>query len=204
VRTSGFLVLVLALSASTACLGGDGTTAVLERVPETDYAVYRAVLDSLFELPVEHRGHVATAITTSRRTKPPWRSSTRASVLARVSSTSDQRVVDSLDQHLRQSFADNNRDAYALDETLLPESIEATADELFIPGEDNWPRIWRDHPHIWGAMQFSRVGYSADGSQALVEIGFVQAAMAGEGRLYHLVLSAGRWVVRGSWLTWVA
>lgn len=51
---------------------------------------------------------------------------------------------------------------------------------------------------------FSRVGFSADGKQALVYMGYSCGGLCGQGNFYLLEMHGGEWVIRNHVMCWIA
>lgn len=70
---------------------------------------------------------------------------------------------------------------------------------------DGWKRFYEKYPKSGGIVTFSRVGFNADKTQALVYRGHRCGALCGEGLYYLLSKKNGAWVLDGnvgpSWIS---
>ena len=73
--------------------------------------------------------------------------------------------------------------------------------ESWQPSVDDAPWDWRPRMYM---VRFSRIGWSRDGRQALLEIGGNCGPLCGSGWFVVLERDADRWRVRGMLLTWVS
>ena len=77
-------------------------------------------------------------------------------------------------------------------------------DRFFGTGGTSWERFYSVYPKATGVIECSRIGFSVDGTQALVYIGRVSHLLAGKGHVVLLERSSGNWRVRrveGTWMS---
>jgi hypothetical protein len=86
--------------------------------------------------------------------------------------------------------------------TALLSEQEAT--EIFEKG-DSWKSFYKKFPKAEGYVEFSRVGFSKDGRQAVVEVGRRMGFLAGRGDLYVLEKTGNKWtIVNGMEGIWIS
>jgi hypothetical protein len=67
---------------------------------------------------------------------------------------------------------------------------------LFRDGQ-GWVRFYDAHPESNGIVGFSRVGFNAEITQALIYVGIREEAMAGHGSYWFFTRESGRWEAAG-------
>jgi len=68
----------------------------------------------------------------------------------------------------------------------------------------NWEGFYKKYPKSGGFSAFSRVGFSADGKQALVFVAQSCGGLCGEGNYYFLKNENGEWKVIKKQMTWIS
>jgi len=81
-----------------------------------------------------------------------------------------------------------------------------TAEELkrFFQHRDGWERLRKLFPETSGLLEFSRVGFNSDLTQALVYMGQGFGPRAGSGDYWLFSRTAGEWVDVGKVRAWIA
>jgi hypothetical protein len=67
-----------------------------------------------------------------------------------------------------------------------------------------WEEFYRRFPNSNGTISFSRIGYNAGKTQAVISVGNMYASLGGEGFLIFLALENNGWKIRKSILTWIS
>lgn len=82
---------------------------------------------------------------------------------------------------------------------------ESDANAFFKDGpEKGWPEFDAKHPGAQGIMKLSRVGFSADGTEAVLFVSNVKAALNAEGVIVVLRKQGGAWTVAKKHVLWIA
>lgn len=81
---------------------------------------------------------------------------------------------------------------------------DAEIDELFGGEIDGWETFYARYPGSQGIMGLSRVGFSADGTQALLYLGNQWHWLAGRGYVWLLSRVGGGWVVERGVMIWIS
>jgi hypothetical protein len=112
---------------------------------------------------------------------------------------------------LPSSLVDSHRSRNAASYTLGP-YLDVEQDYVMMPQEvfDETFRkkgsLWTDfeakYPGASGFVTFSRVGFNADGDEALAEMGYRCGDLCGAGGLYILVKEDGNWKVQETLMVW--
>jgi hypothetical protein len=117
--------------------------------------------------------------------------------------------VDPLPARLVDSYRSRNAAAYTLDPNLDMEQDyvllpRAAHDEIFRKRGPSWAEFESRYPESGGLVNFSRVGFSANGDKALVQMGFLCGDLCGAGGLYLLTKEEGIWKVQQSLVEWMS
>ncbi len=80
---------------------------------------------------------------------------------------------------------------------------EQEVKEIFRDSQ-GWKRFYERYPGSQGIMEFSRVGFNSDLTQALVYVGNQSDWLAGAGYYVLLVKEGGTWVVRNRIMVWIS
>jgi hypothetical protein len=117
--------------------------------------------------------------------------------------------VDPPPAELVDSYRSRNVARYTLGRNLDLEQdytlmTEEEFDEIFRGGGAIWPKIEAKYPEARGVLIFSRVGFDADGDQALVSMGFRCGDLCGAGGLYLLVKEEGSWKFEKALMEWMS
>jgi len=115
--------------------------------------------------------------------------------------------VHRLPSSLVDSYRSRNAASYTLspnldveqDYVLMPEE---DWDKIFGPGGAMWTRFQARYPEASGMVTFSRVGFNADGDEALTLVGYRCGDLCGAGGLYLLVKEDGSWKVQEELMAW--
>jgi hypothetical protein len=115
--------------------------------------------------------------------------------------------VHALPARLVDSYRSRNAASYTLgpnldveqDYALMPEE---EFDEIFRKGGPVWTRFQARYPEASGMVTFSRVGFNADGDEALTLVGYRCGDLCGAGGLYLLVKEDGSWKVQEELMAW--
>jgi len=86
-----------------------------------------------------------------------------------------------------------------LDYALMPEE---EFEKIFRRGGSVWARFQDRYPEASGVVIFSRVGFGANGEEALVLMGYRCGDLCGAGGLYLLVKEDGNWKVQEELMAW--
>ena len=60
------------------------------------------------------------------------------------------------------------------------------------------------YPNRFGIVNFSRIGFNKDKTQAIVDIGFLQSGLSGFGMLILFEKKNDKWIVTKKINTWIA
>jgi hypothetical protein len=136
------------------------------------------------------------------------------SILVREQTISDLEMlestlveVSSLPAELVESYRSRNAASYKLDPNLdvdleyalMPEEEFA---RIFLRRGSVWTRFQEAYPEARGIVFFSRVGFGANGDDALVTMGFRCGDLCGAGGLYVLAKEDGSWQVQDALMIW--
>jgi hypothetical protein len=191
-RVLGLTLLAVALPFS-ACR--DGVTSP-PAVASIEGAIYSAVLDSLFDhswpepLVVQNRTLVADFANVGS-----------AALLAEI-----EDVAPELVSNFREKGAERTPIAAlpGAPVTVLLVS-ETELETIFRDGSDGWDEFRRRYPGARGFVGFTRVGFSADSTQALVSVEWRCGSLCGVGHLGFLVRQGGdEWRIREFRLLWIS
>jgi len=83
---------------------------------------------------------------------------------------------------------------------LVPEKVIR---DLFKQG-DGWKKFYELYPKSLGYTDFSTVGYSDNGLEALVYVSHHCGSLCGAGHLFPLASEGGIWVVRNHTTLWIS
>jgi hypothetical protein len=119
-----------------------------------------------------------------------------------------QQAWPSLEQSTASEFVRVNASRTQLAASAFPDSSymvleEVTVDDLFGP-PGGWSGFYSQHPGAPGLIRVSRVGFSRDGTQALVHIENQRSSMMGGGDFVLLERGDGFWRVvarRNNWIS---
>jgi hypothetical protein len=105
------------------------------------------------------------------------------------------------------SYRSRNAASYTLDPNLDVEQDyvlmpQEEFDTIFRRGGSVWARFQDRYPEASGMVIFSRVGFNADGDQALADMGYRCGDLCGAGGLYLLVKEEGNWKVQEELMAW--
>ena len=115
--------------------------------------------------------------------------------------------VHKLPSSLVDSYRSRNAASYTLDPNLdieqdyvlMPQEV---FDEILGRRGSQWTDFEAKYPGASGFILFSRVGFSADGDQALADMGYRCGDLCGAGGLYLLVKEDGNWKVQETLMAW--
>jgi len=115
--------------------------------------------------------------------------------------------VHKLPASLVDSYRSRNAASYTLesnldieqDYVLMPQEV---FDEILGRQGARWTDFEAKYPGASGFVLFSRVGFNADGDQALADIGYRCGDLCGAGGLYLLVKEGGNWKIQESLMVW--
>jgi hypothetical protein len=115
--------------------------------------------------------------------------------------------VHRLPSSLVDSYRSRNAASYTLDPNLDVEQDyvlmpQEEFDEIFRKGGSVWTRFQDRYPEASGLVTFSRVGFNADGDEALALVGYRCGDLCGAGGLYLLVKEDGNWKVQEELMVW--
>jgi hypothetical protein len=115
--------------------------------------------------------------------------------------------VHKLPSSLVDSYRARNAASYTLDPNLdieqdyvlMPQQV---FDEILGRRGSRWTDFEARYPGASGFILFSRVGFNADGDQALADMGYRCGDLCGAGGLYLLVKEDGNWKVQEELMAW--
>jgi hypothetical protein len=115
--------------------------------------------------------------------------------------------VHKLPSSLVDSYRSRNAASYTLgpnldieqDYVLMPQEV---FDEILGRRGSRWTDFEAKYPGASGFILFSRVGFNADGDEALADMGYRCGDLCGAGGLYLLVKEDGNWKVRETLMVW--
>ncbi len=115
--------------------------------------------------------------------------------------------VHKLPSSLVDSYRSRNAASYTLDPNLdIEQDYVLMPQEVFdqILGRKGarWTDFEAKYPGASGFILFSRVGFNADGDEALADMGFRCGDLCGAGGLYLLVKEDGNWKVQETLMVW--
>jgi hypothetical protein len=115
--------------------------------------------------------------------------------------------VRKLPSSLVDSYRSRNAASYTLDPNLdIEQDYVLMPQEVFdqILGRKGarWTDFEARYPGASGFILFSRVGFNADGDQALANMGYRCGDLCGAGGLYLLVKEDGNWKVQETLMVW--
>jgi hypothetical protein len=112
---------------------------------------------------------------------------------------------------LPSSLVDSYRSRNAASYTLGP-NLDIEQDYVLMPQEEfdqilgrkgaRWTDFEARYPGASGFILFSRVGFNADGDEALADMGYRCGDLCGAGGLYLLVKEEGTWKVQETLMVW--
>jgi hypothetical protein len=117
------------------------------------------------------------------------------------------------DSALQQTTLDTFRKANALKASVRP-SLHASIryqianlsqlEPVFSKGGGSWPAYYQQFPHSQGLLTFSRVGFSADGTQAFFYYSNICGGLCGVGSYVVMERHANHWVIEKEIEMWVS
>jgi hypothetical protein len=115
--------------------------------------------------------------------------------------------VHKLTTSLVDSYRSRNVASYTLDPNLdivqdyvlMPQEV---FEEILLKKGSRWTDFEAKYPGASGLVIFSRVGFNADGDEALADIGYRCGDLCGAGGLYLLVKEDGNWKVQETLMVW--
>lgn len=82
--------------------------------------------------------------------------------------------------------------------------LEGDTARLFGSADRYWHKFYRRFPGSPGSTRFSRIGYSADGTQALVQMDHGCGSLCGAGEFILVAKQDGVWQIANRVLLWVS
>jgi hypothetical protein len=79
--------------------------------------------------------------------------------------------------------------------------------QYIFEGQDinnDWDKFYIDYPNSNGIINFTRIGFSKNHTQALFEIGRQYGSLGGEGQIVYLEKINNLWVIRNFVPTWIS
>jgi hypothetical protein len=137
-----------------------------------------------------------------------------SSFVVRESTTADldmfERTLENvhgLPSSLVDSYRSRNAASYTLDSNLDIEQDYALMpqevfDEILGKRASRWTDFEAKYPGASGFILFSRVGFNADGDQALADMGYRCGDLCGAGGTYLLTKEDGNWKVQETLMAW--
>lgn len=115
--------------------------------------------------------------------------------------------VHKLPSSLVDSYRSRNAVSYTLGPNLDVEQdyvlmSQEVFDEIFRKKGSLWTAFETKYPGASGFITFSRVGFNADGDEALALMGYRCGDLCGAGGLYLLVKEDGNWKVQEELMAW--
>ena len=115
--------------------------------------------------------------------------------------------VHKLPSSLVDSYRSRNAASYTLgpnldieqDYVMMPQEV---FDEILLKKGSRWTDFEAKYPGASGFVIFSRVGFNADGDEALATMGYRCGDLCGAGGLYILVKEYGSWKVQETLMVW--
>jgi hypothetical protein len=100
--------------------------------------------------------------------------------------------------YLENKFSVTSKKVYL----ISAEEIQSIFSNSEING--GWAEFYRRYPNSSGTISFSRIGYNADKTQAMVNMGNMYASLGGEGHLIFLKLENHKWKIALALPTWIS
>jgi hypothetical protein len=115
--------------------------------------------------------------------------------------------VHKLPSSLVDSYRSRNAASYTLSPNLDIEQdyimmSQGVFDEILLKKGSRWTDFEAKYPGASGFVLFSRVGFNADGDEAIASMGYRCGDLCGAGGLYILVKEDGNWKVRETLMVW--
>jgi len=115
--------------------------------------------------------------------------------------------VHKIPSSLADSYRSRNAASYTLepnldieqDYVMMPQEV---FDEILLKKGSRWTDFEAKYPGASGFILFSRVGFNADGDEAIASMGYRCDDMCGAGGLYILVKEDGNWKVQETLMMW--
>jgi hypothetical protein len=85
------------------------------------------------------------------------------------------------------------------DYIMMPQEV---FDEILLKKGSRWTDFEAKYPGASGFVTFSRVGFNADGDEAIASMGYRCGDLCGAGGLYILVKEDGSWKVQETLMVW--
>ena len=82
---------------------------------------------------------------------------------------------------------------------MMPQDV---FDEIQLKKGSRWTDFEDKYPGARGFVAFSRVGFNADGDEAIASMGYRCGDLCGAGGLYILVKEDGNWKVQEELMVW--
>jgi hypothetical protein len=101
-------------------------------------------------------------------------------------------------------FLTKNRERYPVDPDLNPEGRLICLDEELFKTSDAWHRFHQAFPQSSGIVDFSRVGFDQEVTQAFMYAGNQLGGLAGSGACWLFSKSGGAWVREGVSGLWIS
>jgi hypothetical protein len=169
-----------------------------DNLDDLDYRLYTLVLDELFpetENPVIYQATYAFTAFLGREYIQP--------------------MIDAYPEMDTTVFSDYilvNDTAFYLEDkfNMASKKVTLVSDEeieyIFNTQDINkdWEEFYRRYPDSNGTIYFSRIGYSKDKTQAMVELGNMYASLGGEGRMIFLKYENNEWKITKVIPTWIS
>jgi hypothetical protein len=173
--------------------------AELSPITPEEYAVYDAVIESLFTpsgfemiVMVDHTTPGISADSPSPEEinylKKEFGGSLEGGTLTDFTAVNDR------------SYLIGNH--FSLDVPVVTDSYEQI--EAIFAVEDGWEVFYDQYPNSQGVMRLSRVGFNAGLDQALVYVGNQAYYLAGEGDYVLLSKAGGEWKIEKTVLAWIS
>jgi hypothetical protein len=108
-------------------------------------------------------------------------------------------LVDSYRARNAASYTLNSNLDIEQDYVLMPQEV---FDQILGRKGARWVDFETKYPGASGFILFSRVGFNADGDQALADMGYRCGDLCGAGGLYLLVKEDGNWKVQETLMVW--
>jgi hypothetical protein len=81
---------------------------------------------------------------------------------------------------------------------------EEEFEEIFLQTGSVWTRFQERYPEASGIVIFSRVGFDANGDEAVVLMGYRCGDLCGMGGLYLLGKEDGSWTIQETLMAWIS
>jgi hypothetical protein len=166
-----------------------------------DYAVYSAILDNLGhpqfpewkdKLDIILVDATTTGVATDGKGWGPSSSTNQAPTQETIKNY-NSRVAGSC--HLQSRFSAKISPGF-----ISKEFTEKNFKDI----RNGWARFYKEHPDASGFWDFSAVGYSGNGLEALVYMGHHCGGRCGTGNLVLLRRENGSWVVKNRLMLWIS